>query len=406
MQKVLFIGKVWPEPSSSAAGTRILQLVDLFLDQSMQVTFTSVASKSPHSYPFNNPNVKEKNIQLNDEHFDVFIQELKPDYVVFDRFMIEEQFGWRIRKHCPKAITILDTEDLHFLREARTIAYKKNQPLHLHTSLAKREVASILRCDLVLIISNVEIDLLVNTFNVPAHILLHLPFLEDTSTLSHSEVKDFEKRSNFVFIGNYLHEPNYETLLVLKKEIWPELSKKLPKAELHIYGAYANQKVWQLHNQKERFIIKGRAENARQTLAHYKVLLAPIPFGAGIKGKFVDAMFSGTPSITTSIGAESMYFHKTWNGCVTDNQVKMIENAKVLYEDAALWEESQNKGFIILDELFNKEKFTQIFWETFNQIRENLKVHRQQNFMGEILKTNQFNSHKYMSLWIEAKNKS
>ncbi len=60
------------------------------------------------------------------------------------------------------------------------------------------------------------------------------------------------------------------------------------------------QKVLQLHNPKERFFIKGRAENAQDTMSTYKVLLAPINFGAGVKGKFVDAMQTGTPSVTSN----------------------------------------------------------------------------------------------------------
>ncbi|MGI9525504.1 MAG: glycosyltransferase [Weeksellaceae bacterium] len=406
MQKILIIGKIWPEPTSSAAGTRILQLIDLFVQKKYAVTFASTASKSEHSYVFDTNIVSEKTIKLNDASFSTFIENLKPDIVLFDRFMTEEQFGWQVREICPEALVILDTEDLHFLREARTFAYKKDQLLHLHTLLAKREIASILRCDLSLMISKVEIDLLINEFKVPKHILLYLPFLEDTSSLSHVKLKDFNHRSNFVFIGNYLHEPNYQTLLTLKKEIWPILSKKLPTAELHIFGAYATQKVTQLHNIKERFIIKGRAEDARETLANYKVLLAPIPFGAGLKGKFVDAMFSGTPSITTPMGAEGMYFHKIWNGYVTDKNDIMIEKAQALYQDSILWKEAQQKGFIISKDIFDKDKFSQIFWKTFNQIKDNLESHRQRNFMGEILKINQLNSHKYMSLWIEVKNKS
>ncbi len=71
--------------------------------------------------------VRKKSIELNSSSFDDFAVELNPDVVLFDRFMIEEQFGWRIIENCPKAIRILDTEDLHCLRTARQKAFKEKQ---------------------------------------------------------------------------------------------------------------------------------------------------------------------------------------------------------------------------------------------------------------------------------------
>lgn len=405
MQKLLYIGKIWPEPTSSAAGTRMLQLIDLFVEEDFEVIFASTATKTSFSHTFNPHHIKEKHILLNDASFPTFVQGLKPDVVVFDRFMTEEQFGWQVRDICPEAITILDTQDLHFLRNARETAYKKNLELNIYTPITKREIASLLRCDLNLIISEVEMQLLITEFKIPTHILLHIPFLEDIPALNPHETKTFAQRENFVFIGNFLHEPNYQTVLKLKKEIWPILSKELPKVELHIYGAYASQKVQQLHHQKERFIIKGRADDAIKTLSNYSVLLAPIPFGAGIKGKFIDAMHSGTPSVTTSIGAESMYKNQLWNGYVNDDNAQLMQYAKILYQDKTAWSKAQQKGFEILYKLFDKNKYIPIFWRRFKEIKENLQAHRQANFMGEILKQNQLNSHKYMSLWIETKNR-
>jgi len=94
---------------------------------------------------------------------DRYIKSLNPDVVMFDRFVMEEHYGWRIVEHCPQAIRILDTEDLHFLRKARETSIKKHGDLSqtdLFTEAAKRELASIMRCDLSLIISEFEVALL------------------------------------------------------------------------------------------------------------------------------------------------------------------------------------------------------------------------------------------------------
>ena len=73
---------------------------------------------------------------------------------MFDRFMVEEQFGWRVAEQCPNALRILDTEDLHCLRKGREKAIK-DQALfdksYLFNDISKREIASIYRCDLSLL---------------------------------------------------------------------------------------------------------------------------------------------------------------------------------------------------------------------------------------------------------------
>src|SRR5690606_41895284 len=82
-KRMLIIGLVWPEPTSSAAGWRMLQLVDLFISQGFEITFSSAASKSEHSFPLASKGVMEVEIKLNDSSFDEFIKELNPDVVLF-----------------------------------------------------------------------------------------------------------------------------------------------------------------------------------------------------------------------------------------------------------------------------------------------------------------------------------
>src|SRR5690606_10940522 len=114
-KKVLFIGLVWPELTSSAAGKRILQLVEFFLDKGFEVIFSSAASKSKASFDFSLLRaIKQSQIELNNSSFNEFVRKLNPDFVVYDRFVSEEQFGWRVSQECPNAVQILDTEDLHF----------------------------------------------------------------------------------------------------------------------------------------------------------------------------------------------------------------------------------------------------------------------------------------------------
>jgi len=114
-RQIFIIGSVWIEPQSSAAGSRMLQLVRAFLSQGWKVLFGTAAKRTSNAVALSKLGVTEVSLTLNDASFDRVILEINPTVVLFDRFFIEEQFGWRVAEKCPKALRILDTEDLHCL---------------------------------------------------------------------------------------------------------------------------------------------------------------------------------------------------------------------------------------------------------------------------------------------------
>lgn len=382
----------------------MMQLVELFLEENCQITFASTAAFSEKTENLQAQNISVKSILLNDASFDDFIKELNPEIVIFDRYITEEQFGWRVSENCPHALKILDTEDLHFLRKAREEAIKNGKSVieaNLFTETAKRELASILRCDLSLIISEYEMELLQNTFKISSELLYYLPFLVEKIS---KKTPSFEKRQNFLAIGNLLHAPNVDSVLQLK-EIWPEIKKQLPEAELHIYGAYAPQQILQLNNKKEGFILKGWAEHVEAVMKNYRVQLAPLRFGAGLKGKFLDAMHFGLPSVTTKIGAEGMCGNLPFGGAVTNSKEEFIKASLKLYSEEDTWNIAQQNGFKILEKRFQKKLFSEAFKKHISTLLANLEKHRQGNFIGQILQHHTLQSTKYLSKWIAEKNK-
>lgn len=409
MRSVLVIGYVWPEPESSAAGARMMQLLEFFLAKGYSVTFATTAVKTPFMANLHSLDIKTVKIELNNPSFDHFIKALAPEVVLFDRFMMEEQFGWRVSEFCPKALKILDTEDLHFFRKARHSAFKSGIPVTptlLWSNTAKREIASIYRCDLTLIISEVEMDLLRNTFGVPDNLLFYLPFmLEKPSAERIKKLPSYEHRRHFVSIGNFKHEPNSDAVLNLKQHIWPLIKQKIPEAEMHIYGAYPSPKVQQLHQAKTGFLIKGRADSAEEVLKNARVLLAPLRFGAGLKGKFTDAMQSGTPTVTTPLGAEGMHGNLNWNGAIADNAPAFAREATELYQKQIKWQEAQANGFKILSARFLRTELQKEFEQIIDGLKENLKKHREMNFTGAMLSFHSMNTTRYLSKYIEMKNK-
>jgi len=406
---ILIIGLVWPEPSSSAAGSRLLKIVKLFLNENWKVTFSSAAAKSEFSADLISIGVNEVSIELNNSSFDDFIKEINPDVVVFDRFMVEEQYGWRVTECCPNAIKILDTEDLHFLRNGRFNALKEGRELinsDLKSDIAKREIAAIFRCDLSLIISQYEMKLLNDSFKIELSIIHYLPFSFSPITNKNTESwKLFDERVDFVSIGNFLHPPNADVVKQLKTKIWPLIRTQLPSAKMHIYGSYITQQFMEMHDEKSGFIVHGRAKNALEVLGNARVCLAPIRFGAGLKGKLAEAMLVGTPSVTTTVGAESMHGSLEWSGYVADEPEKFAAEAIQLYSEKANWEKAQENGIKIINQLFSTGQEESLFVSRIYNLIEHLESHRLNNFFGTILMQNSANALKYMSLWIEEKNK-
>ena len=407
IKKLLIIGHTFPEPTTTAAGSRMMQLISLFQEQGFKIIFTSTAAVSEKSEQLSNHNIDSVSIELNNASFDEFIIDLNPSVVLFDRFITEEQFGWRVAENCPDALRILDTEDLHFLRKARQKSIKTAnnlEKINLFSETAKREIASILRCDLTLIISEYEMNLLQDTFKIEASILQYLPFLVDEIS-EINNLTPFEKRNHFITIGNLLHQPNVDSVLYLKKEIWTVIKEKLPKAELHIYGAYAPQQILELHSKKDGFLIKGWAENVSEVMSNARVCLAPLRFGAGLKGKLFDAMIYGTPSVTTTIGAEGMNGNLPFSGIASDD-VETLANASVeLYSNKSKWLETQQNGIEILHKRFQRELFSEKFITRIRSLQQNISIHRNNNFIGQIIQHQTLQSTKYMSKWIEEKNK-
>jgi glycosyltransferase involved in cell wall biosynthesis len=411
MKTLLIIGYVWPEPNSSAAGARMLQLIECMQQAGYQVEYASPAAPSEHAIDYQQYGISTAKIELNSASFDDYLTALNPQVVMFDRFMMEEQFGWRVEKHCPQALRILDSEDLHCLRFARQALAKNNHnvikdvaPTDLFSEHAKREIAAIYRCDLTLTISQYEMKILQTVFNVPSHILLYVPFM-----LKHISVNtqlNFNERQHFVSIGNFRHEPNWDAVLQLKQHIWPLIRKQLPKAQLHIFGAYPPKKATQLHNEKQGFFVKGWCENAFDELSQARVLLAPLRFGAGLKGKLLDAAQCGLPAVTTSIGAEGLYEsggHTT--ALVSDDFEIFAQHAINLYNNEDVWSGLQNNAHEFLEKGFAWSIFSTHLIKRITDIENNLDTHRLNNFTGSMLRHHSMKSTQYMAQWIEAKNK-
>jgi len=404
------LGHVWPEPSTTAAGERMIQLIHSFQEANYTISFASSASQTDHSEDLGALGINSIKIRINDSHFDVMIRELEPDIVMFDRFMLEEQFGWRVAEHSPRSLRILNTEDLHSLRKARREALeakKECTPSYwLEQPDTLRELASILRCDLSLLISETELNWLQNTGIISDYLLFYLPFmLSNINSYNTESYIDFEQRCDFIFAGHGKHRPNDDAVHYLKVHIWPLIRQKMPDAQLSVYGDGYSTRTQNLHDPNSGFFMKGWIENLQDVMAEARINLAPLRFGAGLKGKVVTAMAAGTPSVMTSVAAEGILPSKGFSNCIADEPAEFANKALDLYVDSPAWEAALAAYKDCHNTLFNKEKHHSRLHERLEELFVSVESHRAGNILGRMLHHQSLNSQKYMARWIEAKNK-
>ncbi|WP_445382197.1 glycosyltransferase [Robiginitalea sp. IMCC43444] len=402
--KLLLIGKTWPEPSATAAGVRMMQLLGWFKARGYRITFCSAATRGPYSCDLEAMGVRTREIALNDPSLDQFLKEEGFDIVVFDRFMTEEQFGWRVMTILPQCIRILDTEDLHSLRNSREQAFLNkqqwNQTLWTADPVFYREMASIFRCDYSLIISSYELQELQQTFPVLAERLQYLPFQFSKPKESQP---GFEARKDFIFVGNGKHLPNLDAIELLLEKIWPELRSKVPHAELFIYGAYLPDRLKRAAVKKNNLHVMGWVENLAPVMQGARLQLAPLRFGAGVKGKILQGLRLGLPTLTTAIGGEGIYNAATSRLLSADTPETFIVAAEKLYRDQQLWGQALHlAGKAAEDHFQAPQVFGSQFIEKLQQPRPEYPG-TESGLLASLLGKKAFDSSRYLSKWISEK---
>jgi hypothetical protein len=160
-----------------------------------------------------------------------------------------------------------------------------------------------------------------------------------------------------------------------------------------------------MHSPTTGFYVEGWVENLSVVMGQHRINLAPLRFGAGIKGKLIDGMLSGIPSITTPIGAEGMHGDLPWCGNIADTEAKFVHAAVRLYNEMTDWQQSQENGVNIINSYYDKAVLDNRLLNKIQAIHEDLSKHREKNLIGALLRHQTMNSTMYMAKWIEEKNK-
>lgn len=270
------------------------------------------------------------------------------DLVLMSRVAVAHASIRAAYRYARQARRIFDTVDLHFLRVARGA--------ELHADLQQSIWANTLRAIELNLVRHADMTLVVSTYE--RSILRDAVPGADVRVLSNihrvaGRRSPFESRSDLLFLGNFDHEPNVDAAQWLLEEVMPRLLTRLPEATLHIVGQGSAAKLGRPGTANVQ--IHDYVADLNPLLSQVKLALAPLRFGAGVKGKINTAMAHGIPVVTTSIGAEGMWLVERHDVMIADDADGFVDAIVELYQDSELWMRLSDNGLENVQQHFSEE---------------------------------------------------
>jgi GT2 family glycosyltransferase/SAM-dependent methyltransferase len=343
-EKVLILSAIVPAPDRSAGGLRAYEFIRLMarhyhvvlahagtygLDEYVKplerlglTVFYPGYARAVHS-----PDLDLGAILLNNDF----------DLVICKLFSIAEQYLPVIRQYAPKATVVVDSYDVHFLRESREAETKNDSNLaRIAANTKKRELDIYRRADYVFAITEDDKQSLLR--EDPSLSVGVVPLIYELP----AAVVPREQRCDMFFVGGFSHTPNVDAVLYLHKEIAPLIRKRMPGVKIRIVGNAPPAEIVALGSSD--FIVDGYVPNVTPFLDSMAISIAPLRFGSGMKGKIAEAMAYGVPVVTTGIGAEGLYLRDGVDAMIADNAEEFAQKVVDVYQNPKLWETLSENG--------------------------------------------------------------
>jgi O-antigen biosynthesis protein len=260
------------------------------------------------------------------------------DYVIIYRATVAASLIDVVRKHAPNARLIFDTVDLHFLREDRKAAISKSQKdIESAKSLRDLELGIIKKADATILLSTYEMELVGKL--VPERKLFHLPIVRDIPGRSGVS---WEDRRDIVFIGGYNHPPNIDAVQYFVNKVWPHLRANGFSGRFIIAGSDMPSSFSSLA--AKDIIVRGYIPDLSDLFGKIRLSVAPLRYGAGMKGKVITSLAYGVPCIATSIAVEGTDLVPGKDIIVEDAPKEMARLIHKIYHDKSKWEKLSEAG--------------------------------------------------------------
>ena len=270
------------------------------------------------------------------------------DAIVFCRHYIASRYIDVVRSLAPKAKIIFDTVDLHFVREQREALLHKNAAMARASEVTRaKELHVIAQSDITIVVSDFEKKLLAEI--APR---AHVEIISNIHTATPDRSTN-SARSGILFVGGFRHPPNIDAVTWYANEILPLVRQALPDVITTIVGSNMPDEVKQLA--QEGLDIRGYVPDTAPLLRSARVSIAPLRYGAGVKGKINEAMNYGVPVVATACAVEGMKLHPEEGALVADEAEAFAAAIVRLHLDADLWLRLSLAGIANVDEHFSPE---------------------------------------------------
>ncbi|MCF6226502.1 MAG: glycosyltransferase, partial [Xanthomonadales bacterium] len=339
-KKLLLIDACTPRPDQDSGSVRIINLMRIYRDLGYQVSFFPDNRQwdGKYSQALQSLGVEVLYGEWIKNLPEFFSQRGKSfDTVIVSRHYVAENYLNFIKEYMPQAKLIFDTVDLHYLREQRQADLEQDPALHRAAARSRRaELKIINQADTTLVVSPFEQSILAN--DAPQ---ARVDVVSNIHPI-HGCRKSFSDRQNIFFIGGYQHPPNVDSAIWLAKEIWPLIHQQLPGVNCFLLGSKAPKVVQELSG--DGLIFRGFVEELEPWLDNCRIALAPLRYGAGVKGKVNMSMSFGQPVVASNIAVEGMYAENGREVLVADDAETFAAEVVRLYQDEALWNKLSENG--------------------------------------------------------------
>jgi GT2 family glycosyltransferase/SAM-dependent methyltransferase len=369
-RRVLVIDHCTPTPNQDAGSVTVFNLLLLLREMDFQVTF--IPEDNFLYMPEYTTALQRAGIEVIYAPYVTNVeQHLKGCHDRYDlaflfRPGVVERHLKTIRKHCTKAKVLFHTVDLHFLRMSREAELQSDKAKQIAADeMKQRELAAIRASDASIVHSTAEFDLI--RPELPDAKLHVYPLIMDVQGTS----KTFSERRDIVFVGGYQHAPNVDAVQYFVAKIMPLLRQQLPSVRFYAVGSKPPAEIKALAS--DDVIIAGFIEDLAPLLDKMRVSVAPLRYGAGIKGKIGSAMAAGLPVVATTLAAEGMSLTDGENILVADGAEQFAEAIVRLYQNELLWKEISKNGVNFADNAWGAEAA----WKILSEITADLGMNSQ-----------------------------
>jgi len=331
--RVLIIDATTPEPDQDSGSLRLTHIMRCFRDLGFGVTF--FADNHMHSGRYTRQ-LQQWEIEVQYEPWLQSNQDFlrrrgaEFDFVMVSRHYVATNYPAMVRKFCPNAKFIFDTVDLHYLREQRLAELENSAALRQVANQTRRsELAVIEQSDAVLVVSETEVEVLgKDAPDAMVHVLSNIHEVPGRQL-------EFKDRKDIIFVGGYQHPPNIDAAIWFVNNIWPLIHEVLPDVRFHLIGSKAPENVSSLTG--DGVIFHGFVEDLEHYLDHCRLAVAPLRYGAGVKGKVNMSMSHGQPIVATPVAIEGLHAEHGREVLVAESEQDFANEVIRLYRDEKLW---------------------------------------------------------------------